>query len=80
MVFQRHLERDTKLSVKQIKQEETIKKKIIVIMAEYINSTLNSNDWELYFTLSTYRECLVILIILFYGLKYNYRSLVIKDI
>ena len=27
MVFQRHLERDTKLSVKQIKQEETIFKK-----------------------------------------------------
>ena len=24
MVFQRHLERDTKLSVKQIEQEETI--------------------------------------------------------
>ena len=38
-------------------------------MAEYINSTLNSNDWEPYFTSSTYRECLVILIILFYGLK-----------
>ena len=38
-------------------------------MAEYINSTLNSNDWELYFISSTYRECLVILIILFYGLK-----------
>ena len=27
MVFQQHLERDTKLSVKQIKQEETIFKK-----------------------------------------------------
>ena len=45
------------------------KKRIIIIMAEYINSTLNLNDWELYFTSSTYRECLVILIILFYGLK-----------
>ena len=33
------------------------------------NSTLNSNDWGLYFTSSTYRECLVIFIILFYGLK-----------
>ena len=44
-------------------------------MAEYINSTLNSNDWELYFTLSTHRECLVILIILFYGLKIQLQKL-----
>ena len=44
-------------------------------MAEYINSTLNSNDWELYFTSSTYRECLVILIILFYGLKIQLQKL-----
>ena len=51
------------------------KKRIIIIMAEYINSTLNSNDWELYFTSSTYRECLVILIILFYGLKIQLQKL-----
>ena len=38
-------------------------------MAEYTNSTSNSNDWELYFKLSPYSECLVILIIFFYGLK-----------
>ena len=38
-------------------------------MAEYTNSTLNSSDWELYFQLSPYSECLVILIIHFYGLK-----------
>ena len=44
-------------------------------MAEYINSTLNSNDWELYFTSSTYRECLVILIILFYGIKIQLQKL-----
>ena len=44
-------------------------------MAEYINSTLNSNDLELYFTSSTYRECLVILIILFYGLKIQLQNL-----
>ena len=44
-------------------------------MAEYINSTLNSNDWELYFTSSTYRECLVILIILFHGLKIQLQKL-----
>ena len=44
-------------------------------MAEYINSTLNSNDGELYLTSSTYRECLVILIILFYGLKIQLQKL-----
>ena len=44
-------------------------------MVEYINSTLNSNDWELYFTSSTYRKCLVILIILFYGLKIQLQKL-----
>ena len=44
-------------------------------MAEYTNSTLNSNDWELYFALSTYKECLVILIILFYGLKIQLQKL-----
>ena len=38
-------------------------------MAEYTNSTSNSNDWELYFKSSPYNECLVILIILIYGLK-----------
>ena len=77
MIFQQHLERDTKLSINQIKQEETIFKKgrIIIIMAEYINSILNSNDGELYLTSSTYRECLVILIILFYGLKIQLRKL-----
>ena len=31
--------------------------------------------WELYFTSSTYRECLVILIILFYGLKIQLQKL-----
>ena len=38
-------------------------------MAQYTNSTLSSNNWELYFQLSSYRKCLVILIILFCGLK-----------
>ena len=44
-------------------------------MAEYTNSTLTSNDWELYFASSTYRKCLVILIILFYGLKIQLQKL-----
>ena len=44
-------------------------------MAEYINSTLNTNDWEPYFKSSTYRECLVILIILLYGLKIQLQKL-----
>ena len=44
-------------------------------MAEYTNLTPNSNDWELYFKLSTYSKCLVILIILFYGLKIQLQKL-----
>ena len=44
-------------------------------MAEYTNSTPNTNDWELYFKSSTYGECLVILIILFYGLKIQLQKL-----
>ena len=44
-------------------------------MAEYTNSTPNLNDWELYFKSSTYSECLVILIIFFYGLKIQLQKL-----
>ena len=44
-------------------------------MAEYANSTPNSNDWELYFKSSTYSECLLILIILSYGLKIQLQKL-----
>ena len=38
-------------------------------MAQYTNSRPNSNDWKLYFQLSPYGKCLVVLIIFFYGLK-----------
>ena len=44
-------------------------------MTEYINSTLRSNDWGLYFTSPTYRECLVIFIIHFYGLRIQIQKL-----
>ena len=44
-------------------------------MAEYTNSTSNSNDWVLYFKSSPYNECLVILIILIYGLKIQLQKL-----
>ena len=44
-------------------------------MAEYTNSTPNSNDWELSFKSSTYGKCLAILIILFYGLKIKLQKL-----
>ena len=44
-------------------------------MAEYTNSTSNLNDWELYFKSSPYNECLVILIILIYGLKIQLQKL-----
>ena len=44
-------------------------------MAEYTNSTPNLDDWELYLKSFTYSECLVILIILFYGLKIQLQKL-----
>ena len=44
-------------------------------MAEYTNLTPNSNDWELYSKSSPYNECLVILIILIYGLKIQLQKL-----
>ena len=44
-------------------------------MAQNTNSTPNLNDWELYFQLSSYSKCLVILIILFYGLKIQLQKL-----
>ena len=44
-------------------------------MAEYTNLTSNSNDWELYFKSPPYNECLVILIILIYGLKIQLQKL-----
>ena len=44
-------------------------------MAQYTNSTPNSNDWELHFQPSLYGECLVIIIILFYGLKIQLQKL-----
>ena len=44
-------------------------------MAKYLNTTLRSNDWELYFTSPTYIECLVIFIILFYGLRIQIQKL-----
>ena len=33
-------------------------------MAQYTNSTPNSNDWKLYFQPSPYSECLVVLIVM----------------
>ena len=44
-------------------------------MAQYTNSTLNSNDWELYFQLSSYSKCLVVHVILFYGLRIQLQKL-----
>ena len=46
-----------------------------MIMAEYTNSRPNSNGWELYLKSSPYSEWLVILIILFYGLKIQLQKL-----
>ena len=44
-------------------------------MAQYTNSTPKSNDWELYFQPFPYSECLVVLVILFYGLKIQLQKL-----
>ena len=44
-------------------------------MAKYTNSTPNANGWELYFQPFPYSECLVILIILIYGLKVQLQKL-----
>ena len=44
-------------------------------MAQYTNSTPKSNDWELYFQPFPYSECLVVLVILFYGLKMQLQKL-----
>ena len=40
-----------------------------IIMAQYTNSTPNSNDWNLYFRPSPYSEGLVVLLVLLYGLR-----------
>ena len=45
------------------------------IVTEYVNSTLRSNDWGLYSMSPTYKECLVIFIILFYGLRIQIQKL-----
>ena len=44
-------------------------------MAQYTHLTPNSSDWEFYIQPSPYSECLVILIILFYGLKIQLQKL-----
>ena len=46
-----------------------------MIMAQYTNSTPNSNDWNLYFGPSPYGESLVVLLILLYGLKIQLQKL-----
>ena len=44
-------------------------------MAQYTNSTPKSNDWELYFQPFPYSECLVVIVILFCGLKIQLQKL-----
>ena len=44
-------------------------------MAQYTNSTPNSNDWNLYFQPSPYGKSLVVLLILLYGLKIQLQKL-----
>ena len=46
-----------------------------MIMAQYTNSTPNSNDWNLYFRPSPYGESLVVLLILLYRLKIQLQKL-----
>ena len=68
MVFQRHSKETPNFSTnKQNEQSQSERTKMI--MAQYTNSTPNSNNWDLYFQPSPYGECLVVLLILLYGLK-----------
>ena len=62
------LEKDIQHFNQQIKRAELIGKNKI-IMAQYTNSTHNSDDWKLYFHSFPYSESLFVLLIVLYGLK-----------
>ena len=62
------LERDIQHFNQQIKRAELIGKNKI-IMAQYTNSTCNSDDWKLYFRSFPYGESLFVLLVVLYRLK-----------
>ena len=57
----------------QIKRAELIRKNKI-IMAQYTNSTRNSDDWKLYFCSFPYGESLFVLLVVLYRLKIQLRK------
>ena len=67
------LEKDIQHFNQQIKRAELIGKNKI-IMAQYTNSTRNSNDWKLYFRSFPYGESLFVLLVVLYGLKIQLRK------
>ena len=66
------LEKDIQHFNQQIKRAELIRKNKI-IMAQYTNSTCNSDDWKLYFRSFPYSESLFVLLVVLYGLKIQLR-------
>ena len=75
MIFQQHLREVTNALSGQegmTRQSERTK----IIMAQYTNSTPNSNDWNFYFRPFPYSEGLIVLLILLYGLKIQLQNLI----
>ena len=67
------LEKDIQHFNQQIKRAVLIGKNKI-IMAQYTNSTRNSDDWKLYFRSFPYGESLFVLLVVLYGLKIQLRK------
>ena len=63
------LERDIQPCNQQIKRAELTGKNKRIIMAQYTNSTRNSDDWNFYFHSFPYSEGLFVLLVFLYGLK-----------
>ena len=68
------LERDIQPFNQQIKQAELIGKNKRIIMAQYTNSTRNSDDWNFDFHSFPYSEGLFVLLVFLYGLKIQLRK------
>ena len=68
------LERDIRPFNQQIKRAELIGKNKRIIMAQYTNSTCNSNDWNFDFHSFPFSEGLFVLLVFLYGLKIQLRK------
>ena len=68
------LERDIQPFNQQIERAELIGKNKRIIMAQYTNTTRNSDDWKLHFHSFPYSESLFVLLVFLYGLKVQLRK------